>query len=144
MKNISLILIFLSAGYFATCNAQNSNSNNDIETNTTIKKMENTQQLRHLVLFKFKDSASKAEISQIEKAFALLPSKIEQISEFEWGLNISPENLDKGFTHSFLLTFDSEIERDLYLPHPDHKAFVALLEPLLDDVIVIDYFTKTN
>ena len=32
-----------------------------------------------------------------EKAFAALPSKIDTIKGFEWGTNVSPENLAQGF-----------------------------------------------
>ena len=95
-------------------------------------------------MLKFKETATQADIYKVEQAFAELPSLIEQIKEFEWGLNNSPENLNKGYTHGFLITFDSEKDRDLYLPHPYHKAFVKVLEPILDDVLVVDYWTNTN
>lgn len=102
---------------------------------------EKTQLLRHIVLFKFKATATPTQIKEIENAFVALPSKIESIKDFEWGLNNSPENLNKGFTHSFFVSFASEEGRDAYLPHPDHLAFVELLKPQLDDVLVIDYWT---
>ena len=35
-----------------------------------------------------------------------------------------------------------EADRAVYLPHPDHKAFGAVLGPHLDDVLVLDYWTK--
>ena len=98
--------------------------------------------LRHVVLFKFKENTSKADIAKVEAAFSALPSKIPQIVGYEWGLNNSPEGLNKGFTHCFFLTFHSEEDRAIYLPHPDHKAFGAVLTPHLEDVTVIDYWTK--
>tara|TARA_R110000868_G_scaffold280326_3_gene540387 strand:- start:3760 stop:4182 length:423 start_codon:yes stop_codon:yes gene_type:complete len=98
--------------------------------------------LRHVVLFKFKENTSKADIGKVEAAFSDLPSKIPQIVGYEWGLNNSPEGLNKGFTHCFFLTFHSEEDRAIYLPHPDHKAFGAVLTPHLADVTVIDYWTK--
>lgn len=99
------------------------------------------KQLRHVVLFKFKETATAADIKQVEEAFTALPTKIPQIKGYEWGTNNSPEGLDKGFTHCFFLTFDSEEDRAIYLPHPDHKAFGAVLGPHLDDVLVVDYWT---
>ncbi|MFP4846396.1 Dabb family protein [Winogradskyella sp. PE311] len=101
-----------------------------------------TKKLRHVVLFKFKESSSKVEIKALETAFAELPKKIKEIKDFEWGINNSPEGLDKGFTHCFLVTFDSEEDRSIYLPHPDHKAFVDLLGTHVDDVLVLDYWIK--
>ena len=104
--------------------------------------MNNGKQLRHIVLFKFKEDASEAEIAKVEEVFANLPEKISEIKDFEWGINNSPENLNKNFTHGFLLTFDSEEGRDIYLPHPDHKAFVEIVSPILEDVFVLDYWTN--
>jgi hypothetical protein len=102
----------------------------------------NDSVLRHIVLFKFKEGTTAADIKKVEDAFSALPSKIPQIMAYEWGLNNSPEGLEKGFTHCFFLTFNSEDDRAIYLPHPDHKAFGQVLSPFLDDVLVVDYWTK--
>ena len=67
---------------------------------------------------------------------------IKEIKDFEWGTNNSPENLNAGLTHCFFLSFNSEKDRDVYLPHPAHKAFGAILKPYLDKVIVVDYWVK--
>jgi hypothetical protein len=98
--------------------------------------------LRHVVLLKFKDSSSPTDIKKVEDAFRALPSKIATIKTFEWGTNNSPENLNQGFTHCFFVSFASEKDREVYLPHPDHKAFVSVLSPHLDKVLVIDYWTN--
>jgi len=100
------------------------------------------QALRHVVLFQFEDNATPAQIREIETAFCRLPSATGLILDFEWGANVSPENLDQGFTHCFFLTFKDEADRDAYLPHPAHKEFGALLRPHLEKVCVIDYWTK--
>ena len=68
--------------------------------------------------------------------------EIKQIKKFEWGVNNSPEGLNQGLTHCFLVTFKSEKDREIYLPHPAHKAFVEILQPHLDKVTVIDYWAK--
>jgi hypothetical protein len=98
--------------------------------------------LRHVVAFKFKPTATKQQIKEVEDAFSALKTKIPQIADFEWGINNSPEKHDKGFTHGFVLTFKSEKDRDAYLPHPAHKEFGQLVGPLLDDVFVIDFWAK--
>lgn len=101
-----------------------------------------SKMLRHVVLFKFKDSATPEQVKEVENAFKSLPSAIKEIKDFEWGTNNSPENLNEGLTHCFLLSFNSEKDRDAYLPHPAHKAFGAILKPYLDKVVVVDYWTK--
>ena len=100
------------------------------------------KQLRHVVLFKFKETATSANVQKVESSFKALVSKISEIKDFEWGLNNSPEELNKGFTHCFIVTFDSEEGRSVYLPHPAHMAFVEVLSPYLDDVLVLDYWSK--
>lgn len=137
MKNIFLILI----AFILFTNCSNSDTaENNAPNNNEIKEM--SQQLRHVVLFKFKDSSTPADIKEVEDAFLELPSKIETIKDFEWGLNNSPEGLNKGFTHCFILTFDSEEGRATYLPHPAHKEFGEILSPHLDDVMVVDYWAE--
>ena len=98
--------------------------------------------LRHVVLFKFKDASTPADIKTVEDAFRALPSKIKEIKSLEWGTNNSPENLNQGFTYCVFLSFASEKDREVYLPHPAHKAFGALLGPHLDKVLVVDYWTE--
>lgn len=100
--------------------------------------------LRHVVAFKFKESAAPDAIKQVETAFAALPAKIQEIKGYEWGLNNSPEGLNKGCTHGFILTFHSEADRDAYLIHPDHKEFGKLVRAVLDDVFVIDFWAATK
>ncbi|MDF7820754.1 Dabb family protein [Runella sp. MFBS21] len=102
----------------------------------------NDKVLRHVVLFKFKDNTTPAQVKQVEDAFRKLPTQIKQIKGFEWGTNNSPEGLAQGFTHCFFLTFNSEEDRAIYLPHPDHKAFGKVLGPYLDKVLVVDYWTQ--
>lgn len=98
--------------------------------------------LRHVVLFKFKDSTTPAQAKIVEDAFRKLPTQIKEIKGYEWGTNNSPEGLAQGFTHCFFLTFHSEADRAVYLPHPDHKAFGKVLGPYLDKVLVVDYWTQ--
>jgi hypothetical protein len=102
----------------------------------------NLGRVRHVVLFKFKDTATPEQVKSVEDAFRALPSKIPAILDYEWGTNMSPEKLDQGFTHCFFLTFKTATDRDAYLPHPAHKAFGEILRPYLDKVLVVDYVAK--
>ena len=104
--------------------------------------MEKSKVLRHVVLFKFKDDVSAADIQKVEDAFKQLKPKIDLVKDFEFGKNNSPENLNQGFTHCFFVTFASEKDRDDYLVHPAHKAFVEILKPYLDKALVVDYWAR--
>ena len=128
MKNISLVLLLFCATL--------------VTTSSHAQSKPSTKMLRHVVLFKFKDTSSAKEVKVVEDAFVALKGKIKLIKDFEWGTNNSPENLNQGLTHCFFASFASEKDRDDYLVHPDHKAFVEVLKPHLDKVTVIDYWVK--
>ncbi|PKQ46224.1 Dabb family protein [Confluentibacter flavum] len=132
------ILLLLTVILISSC--VDKKNDNDHKPEITPNTEEMTKKLRHVVLFKFKESSTPANIKGVETAFGKLPSEIKEIKDYEWGLNNSPEGLSKGFTHCFLVTFDSEEDRAIYLPHPAHKAFVDILSPHLEDVLVIDYW----
>ena len=97
---------------------------------------------RHFVFFKFKEGTPAKEVTRIEKEFAALPAKIKTITGFEWGINISPEDKAKGFTHGFMVSFKDKAGLEVYMPHPDHEAFVKGLLPHLEDVFVFDFQQK--
>jgi hypothetical protein len=97
---------------------------------------------RHVVLFKFKDSATPEQVKAVEEAFKALPSKIDTIVDFEWGTDVSPEGKSDGFTHCFFVTFKDKAGLDVYLPHPAHKEFGAGLRGILDKVLVVDFVAQ--
>ncbi len=97
--------------------------------------------MKHIVAFKYKASATSGQINEVTKAFKALKGKIPGIASFEYGVNNSPENLNKGFTHVYLITFENAEARDAYLPHPEHKKFGELLGKLnvLEEAFVVDF-----
>ena len=104
------------------------------------KNKETEKQLRHVVLFTFKATSSSKSVDSVVKAFNHLYGAVPQVKKMEWGLNMSPEHLDQGFTHCFVLTFSSEKDLADYQLHPAHKAFQTILKPHMDKVFVVDYF----
>jgi hypothetical protein len=91
-------------------------------------------------MFKFKDDATAEQIKEVEIAFTSLPGKIDAIKCFEWGTNVSVENLSEGFTHCFVVTFANKDGLDAYLNHPDLKEFRKTLGGPLEKVLVVDYW----
>ncbi|HRK34011.1 MAG TPA: Dabb family protein [Candidatus Hydrogenedentes bacterium] len=94
---------------------------------------------RHVVFFKFKDGTSEADIAKVQRAFLDLKNGIETVRAIEAGHNVSTENLDQGYTHAFIVTFEDAAGRDTYLTHPVHDEFVKIAGPHLDKVCVIDF-----
>jgi hypothetical protein len=98
--------------------------------------------LRHVVLFGFGTTRSAAAIAKVIRRFAELRVLAPGIDDFEWGQNSSPEGLDRGHSHVFLLTFASAQARDAYLVHPDHAAFSSWVQPFVSSVTVLDYWVE--
>ena len=95
--------------------------------------------VRHIVHFKFKKEATAEQVKKVTDEFAALKTKIEAVDSLEWGTNSSPEGLDKGYTHCWIVTFKTGKDRDTYLTHPAHTAFVEILKPILDEALVVDF-----
>ena len=98
---------------------------------------------RHVVLFEFNEGTPESTVTSIEAAFRALCAELPLVQDFEWGRNSSPENLNDGFTHCFLVTFANATDRDLYLPHPAHLAFCRdHLEKNLKKACVVDFMAR--
>ncbi len=137
--HFSILILFV----FVTWGCQNSNqSENQYAEKQKSMKESPSKLLRHVVLFKFKEDASPDQIDEVVQAFAGLESKISEIHDFEMGTNNSPEGLNHGYEHAFMVTFLSDADRAVYLDHPDHLAFVDVLLPILEEPTVIDYWTN--
>jgi Stress responsive A/B Barrel Domain len=140
MKNSKLLLLnILAISIFFACGNLITQPGADQKPTTQPDAV-----LRHVVLFKFKDGTTPDQVKEIEQAFAGLKKQMpELVLDLEYGTNNSPENLSQELTHCFMLTFASEKERDAYLPHPAHQAFVdKYAKTYVDKVTVLDYVSK--
>lgn len=95
--------------------------------------------LKHVVLFKFKPGTDEATIASLIEGYKALPGKIDVMNHFEWGKDVSVEDLHKGYTHCFITTFADASGRDAYIPHQAHQDYVKILLPHLDDLLVVDF-----
>jgi hypothetical protein len=104
--------------------------------------MEN--QLKHIVLFKFKLSTTDEQIRQVTDAFRAIKNNIPGIVSFEQGPNTSLEGRNLGFNYVYILTFTDAAARDAYLPHPAHQKFGEFLGQVdvVEDVFVVDYLPQ--
>ena len=99
--------------------------------------------IKHLVLLKFRSDVTGATIAGCFQALAALRGKVPGLVDFAGGPYSSPEGLQRGYTHGFVMTFESAASRDAYLPHPAHQAVAELivgnLEGGLDGVVAFDF-----
>ena len=94
--------------------------------------------IQHIVLIKPRDGVQPAALTRLAEALAALPGKIPGITGYTWGPNASPEGLNRGYTHGFVMLFADAAARDAYLPHPDHVAIGPLMQPVAEEVLVYD------
>jgi hypothetical protein len=96
-------------------------------------------QVKHVVIFKFKPNTPEDHIRSAFMALRGLQKSIPGIKEFIGGPYKSPEGMNQGYTHGFIMTFESPKARDVYLPHPEHEKVKSSILPMLDSVIAFDF-----
>ena len=94
---------------------------------------------RHFGVFQFKAEITQDQIDVSFAALVDLKNKIPGLQSVEHGPYKSDEGLNDGFTHGFIMTFDTPECRDAYLPHPDHLKVVDLVQPRLERLVVFDF-----
>lgn len=95
--------------------------------------------VQHIGLIRFKAGTTPAVIEDTFARLRQLRSAIPGITGLTSGVNTSPEGLDQGHTHGFVMTFQDTAARDAYLPHPEHQKFVQFAGPLFEKITVFDY-----
>ncbi len=98
------------------------------------------KKLQHLVLIQFKENTNAQQLRKIEDAAYTLRT-IPGVNDLLFRENVSPEKLDKGYSHCLTLWFANEDDRDeVYLPHSIHQKFVQFFVPFTEKVLVFDYW----
>ncbi len=96
------------------------------------------RKLHHIVLFNFKDNAP---IDVIESSLYELFGSIKGVNDLSFNRNVSSRNLDKGYKHSFYMTFKSEFDRDsIFYPHPNYKKMGGVIGQHIEEYLIYDYW----
>lgn len=95
--------------------------------------------VRHFGMFEFHPGTSQSQIDECFRELCGMVGKIPGLLNIEHGPYKSDEGLNDGFTHGFIMTFDSPERRDAYLPHPEHERVKSVVVPCLARVTVFDF-----
>jgi hypothetical protein len=95
--------------------------------------------VKHIALVKFKEGTTPEQIEQLFDSLLDISENIDGIEDYVSGTNSSPENLNKGYTHAFVMSFHDAAARDAYLAHPEHEKVKNNIIPLVDDILVFDF-----
>lgn len=98
--------------------------------------------IRHIVLTKFKSEVSEETISGIYSGLAAVCKKLPGAQNFTGGRSESPEQIERGYMHGFVVDFESWDALQAYTDNEDHKALGAqLVENAIggiDGILVLD------
>ncbi|EPE02507.1 stress responsive a b barrel domain protein [Ophiostoma piceae UAMH 11346] len=103
--------------------------------------------LVHTVLFQFKDAVQPEAVKAACKNFLSLKDTCihptankPYILSLAGGKDNSPEGIQHGLTHGFVVTFSSVEDRDYYVSRdPVHQAFAKNVGDIVEQVTVVDF-----
>jgi hypothetical protein len=95
--------------------------------------------IRHYGVFQFHPEITQDQIDESFRELAGMVGKIPGLLSVEHGSYESDEGLNDGFTHGFIMTFDTAQSRDEYLPHPEHVRVRDIVAPRLARLVVFDF-----
>lgn len=95
--------------------------------------------VRHFGMFQFKEGVTASQIDTCFREMKGMIGKIPGLLGMEHGSYESGEGLNDGFTHGFIMSFDTAASRDAYLPHPEHERVKDIVVPCLERVVVFDF-----
>ena len=94
--------------------------------------------IKRVVLFKFKPETPAPTISQLLSEVRGFKNSIPGVNDVAAGADASGLNLNQGFSHGFVITFQDEAARESFSPHKAHQDFVGRLGPNLDGILAFD------
>lgn len=96
----------------------------------------------HIVLIKFQPDLAEARIRELFAELHAIRSQVKGILSITSGRSESPEKIERGYMHGFVIDFEDWDALETYQNHPDHKALggklVANAIGGLDGILVLD------
>ena len=97
--------------------------------------------LKHIVLFKLKESAEAASKEQnakiVKHDLEALKGKIPQIRHLEVGINCIPG--ETAYDIAIYSEFADEKELSIYMKHPEHVKVAEFIGKVRESRVVVDY-----
>ncbi len=98
--------------------------------------------IRHIVLTKFRPDVTEETIAAIYTGLAAVAGSLPGASGFTGGRSESPEQIERGYMHGFVIDFDNWAALENYQNNETHKALGAqLVENAvsgIDGILVLD------
>lgn len=98
--------------------------------------------IRHIVLLRLQPDQTEAAIADLFAELHQINGKVPGLQAVTSGKSESPEQMERGYMHGFIVDFSDWAALQAYQDHPDHKALgaklVAAAEGGLDGILVFD------
>ncbi|MGB8817710.1 MAG: Dabb family protein [Rhizobiaceae bacterium] len=98
--------------------------------------------IRHIVLIRFKPETSETKIAAIFEALHRIRDVLDGVVSITSGKSESPEKIERGYMHGFVVDFRDWQALAAYQAHEDHKRvgaeLVANAVGGLDGILVFD------
>merc|ERR1712187_824414 len=94
--------------------------------------------VKHIVMFGVKADTWEEQLSKVKAGLLELPKKIEQIKDYELGIDLKLEGgqnhpAGKNRSVSWTATFDSANDYETYAKHEDHVACIKeCIAPIIE------------
>ncbi|MGE0100749.1 MAG: Dabb family protein [Blastocatellales bacterium] len=93
--------------------------------------------IRHIVLFKYHDETSQADRDAFLGMLRELPSKIDEICDFEAGHDLI--HAARSFDTALVASYDDLDALDRYAKHEHHQPVVNRAKEICRQVVAVDY-----
>jgi hypothetical protein len=93
--------------------------------------------IKHVVMSKFKEGTTEAEIADLQKSLGALPGLIPEIKLYEFGRDVvrSPRSCD----FALVSAFENLDALRRYQVHPDHVVVLNRFLELSADIFAVDF-----
>jgi hypothetical protein len=102
--------------------------------------------IRHIVFIRFKPEMTDAMIAALFDELYAIKDKLSGVLSITSGKSESPEQMERGYMHGFIVDFADWDALLVYQDHPDHKILggklVANAVAGIDDILVFDLPVK--
>jgi hypothetical protein len=95
--------------------------------------------IKHIALFKFKDGTPSEEVDRVFNEIMDASENIPGVEDYVSGPNNSPEGLNDGFSHGFVMTFTDPPARDAFLANPEHERIKSVFAPHVEKLAILDF-----
>ena len=94
--------------------------------------------LRHVVMFKLKESAPASALADLQSGLAKLEETIDEIRSYEYGPDLGLR--DGNFDFCLVAEFEDGAAFERYVVHSDHQRFIAeRVAPVVAERVAVQY-----